>query len=202
VKFRPEPWAEAFINAAGSAAVAEEAMEHLRAYCCAALRLPGDISGRNDADRLGRRITAALGSAGAQTTSKKDGMDAANYASRFIQLMIRKRRFNYYKEIIREIEKAIENQKGIKEVILETAETPDAEILEASREEALRLTGAKGVKLVSRVIPELIGGIRLRWGSTVLDGSIKWRLDKMAAAIGNLNDGFAQRGGITKNGTI
>jgi F0F1-type ATP synthase delta subunit len=60
------------------------------------------------------------------------------------------------------------------------------------------LTGAKDVKLIIRVIPDLSGGMRLRWGSTVFDGSIKWRLEKMAGDIGLVRE----YGGITKNDAI
>jgi hypothetical protein len=187
MKFRPEPWAEAFVNAAGSASAAEEALGNLRVFCRAALMLPGDLSGRNDANRLGRCITAALalasGRGAAERMPRSDGTDAAGFASRFIQLMLRKNCFYYYKRILREIEKAIYKQKGIEEVIVETAVEPEGGILETVREKALHLTGAKDIKLTLRVIPDLIGGIRLRWGSIVFDDSIKWRLGKLAEAI-------------------
>jgi len=180
------------MSAAGSVSVAEEALEHLRVFCHAALMLPGDLSGRNDADRLGRYITAALVSIGKAATTAREGneQDAAVFASRFIQLMLRNHCFYQYQGIVREIEKAINKQNGIEEVIIETAEELQEGILEAVKEKALRLTGAKGVKLILRVIPDLIGGVRLRWGSIVLDGSIKWRLEKMAMDMSALS-GFS-----------
>jgi len=186
MKFRPEPWAEAFVSAAGNALAAEEALEYLRVYCRAALTLPGELSGRNDADRLGRYIAAALVSSGKAAKTAREGgeTDTAVFASRFIQLILRKRYFYRYKEILRGIEKVIYKQKGIEEVIVEAAEKPQEEILDAARKKALCLTGAKDIKLILRVIPDLIGGVRLRWGSIVFDGSIKWRLEKMAADIG------------------
>ena len=57
--FRPENWATAFVHAAKTPLAAEEALEYLKIFCFAALSLPGDLSGRNDADRLGRSIRAA-----------------------------------------------------------------------------------------------------------------------------------------------
>jgi F-type H+-transporting ATPase subunit delta len=191
MKFRPEPWAEAFVNAAGSAFAAEEALENLRVFCRAALMLPGDLSGRNDADRLGRCITAALAFVSGRETAKRmpesGGTDVAGFASRFIQLMLRKNCFHCYKRILREIEKAIYRQKGIEEVIVETAVELEGGILEAIREKALYLTGARDIKLISRVIPDLIGGLRLRWGGIVLDGSVKRQLEKMARDISALS---------------
>ncbi|MDR2702444.1 MAG: F0F1 ATP synthase subunit delta [Spirochaetaceae bacterium] len=198
MKFRPEPWAEAFVNAAGNATAAEEALQYLRVFCRATLMLQSDLSGRSDADRLGRCITAALALVSARENGgepagrkpESGGTDIAGFACRFIQLILRKNCLRYYKRILREIEKTIYKQKGIEEVIMETAEEPQGEILSAVREKALLLTGAKDVKLISRVIPDLIGGISLRWGGIVLDGSVKRRLEKMAGDISILS-GFS-----------
>jgi len=192
--FRSQPWAEAFIRAAGFAgngggangeavAVAEDALEYLRVFCRAALLLPGDLSGRNDAYRIDRSIQAALARepvAEQAATEQK----AVTLAERFVQLMIRKGCFKHYKRIIREIEKIINKQKGIEEVIVEAAAEPEEKLLTAIKENARHMTAAKEVKLTVRLIPDLIGGLRLRWGSRVFDGSVQYKLRKLAGAIG------------------
>ena len=188
--FKPEPWAHAFVTISGSVSVAEEALEYLRVFCHAALTLPGDLSGRNDADRLGRSIEAALACGGSlaqsQGNTEQAEQPAVQLAERFVQLMLRKHCFHQYKRIIREIEKTIYKQKGIEEVFIETAVEPDDSFLEAVRMQAKVLTGAKEVKLSRRLIPELVGGLRIRWGSVLYDGSIKRRLQKMAGDLGAL----------------
>lgn len=181
--FKPEPWAHAFVTISGSVSVAEEALEYLRVFCHAALTLPGDLSGRNDADRLGRSIETALAQSQGNTEQAEQ---PAVLAERFVQLMLRKHCFHQYKRIIREIEKTIYKQKGIEEVFIETAVEPDDSFLEAVRMQAKVLTGAKEVKLSRRLIPELVGGLRIRWGSVLYDGSIKRRLQKMAGDLGAL----------------
>jgi len=98
--------------------------------------------------------------------------------------MIRKGCFKHYKEIIRGIEKIINKQKGIEEVIVEAAAEPEEKLLAAIKENARHITAAKEVKLTLRLIPDLIGGLRLRWGSRVFDGSVQYRLKKLAGAIG------------------
>jgi len=206
MKFRPEPWAEAFINAAGSVSAAEEALGYLRVYCRTTLMLPGVLSGRNDAARLGQCIKSALavvsgreaahGTAGktpgsngsAGNSPAGNSPDAADYASRFVQLILRKDCLHNSRQILREIEKAINKKKKIEEVIVETAEEAGEGTLAAVREKALHLTGAKEIKLITRVIPDLIGGLRLRWGGIVFDGSIKRRLEKMTRDISVLGD--------------
>jgi len=179
--FRPEPWAEAFIKAAGSSSAAEESLEYLRVFCRAALALPGDLSGKNDADRLGRYIKAAL------TKSDSSTGYPAELAGRVVQIMVRKNCFHQYKKIIREIEKNINKQKGIEEVIVEAAEEPGEELVVKLREKIKYLTGARGIKLTLRLIPGIIGGLRIRWGSILLDGSVKRRMQKMAGDIEALN---------------
>jgi len=191
--FRSKPWAEAFVRAAGFAGnsaadnsavvVAENALEYVRVFCRAALLLPGDLSGRNDARRIDRSIQAAFAreSVAEQTAAEQQTIALAE---RFVQLMIRKGCFKHYKEIIREIEKIINKQKGIEEVIVETAAEPEEKLLAAVKENARHITAAKEVKLTLRLIPDLIGGLRLRWGSRVFDGSVQYKLKKMAGAIG------------------
>jgi len=192
--FRPEPWAETFIKAAGTPSVAEEALEELKVFCRAALALPGDLSGKNDADRLGRSITAAL--------ARFDGIDAGSVSAvlavRFVQQILRKGCFHQYKKIIRRIQKDINKKKGIEEMVMETAAEPAGEFLTGLTEKAKTITGAREVQLTVRLIPELIGGFRLRWGSLLFDGSVKRRLQKMAEDLGALKNGPGY-GGIRIN---
>jgi len=192
--FRPDPWAETFVKEAGTPSVAEEALEQLKVFCRAALTLPGDLSGKNDADRLGRAITAAL--------ERCDGIDAGSVstvlAARFVQQMLRKDCFHQYKKIIRKIQKNINKAKGIEEMAMEAAAEPTGEFLAGLEEKAKIMAGAREVQLTVRLIPELIGGFRLRWESLLFDGSVKRQLQKMAEDIGTLKNGPGY-GGIRIN---
>ena len=179
--FRTEPWAEAFVNAAGTSSKAENALEYLKVFCRAALSLPGDLSGRNDADRLGRSIGSALARAKHPIES---GREPIVLAERFVQLMLRKKCFHHYKVIIRTIEKNIYKQKGIEEVFVEAAVDPGEEFLTKAKEKVKQLSGAKDIVFSLRIIPDLVGGFRIRWGSTLFDGSIRGRLQKMTSDLG------------------
>ena len=172
--FRPENWAYAFVNAAKTPVRAEEGLHCLKSFCHAALSLPGDLSGRNDADRLGRSIQAVK-----KRLPLPVEEDSFCLAERFIQLMLRKNCFHHYKKIVNCIEKIIEKQKGIEEVIVEAAVDLDKEFLREIEQKAKNLVGAREIKLTQRLIPELIGGIRLRWGSLLFDGSVRRSLEKM-----------------------
>ena len=187
--FRAETWSAAFVNSAGTPLAAEEALQYLKVFCYAALMLPGDLSGRNDADRLGRSISTAVKIFSGQNknnTGQPDGIPADQsfcLAERFVQLMLRKNCFHHYKKILRSIENIVDKQKGIEKVVVETAVDLDKEFLEILEDKTKKLIGAKKVALTQRIIPELIGGIRLRWGSLLFDGSVKRALEKMTLEL-------------------
>jgi F-type H+-transporting ATPase subunit delta len=189
--FRVEPWAEAFTGTAVLApedqeeelSLTAEALEYLRLFCRSALLLSGDLSGRGDADRIDGSIQRALEKQDLSGPASSRSKAAAEAARRFILLMIRKGRFHQHKRIILGIEKIINRRKGLEEVIVETAVEPDEQLLSAVREKAAALTGAREIKTTVRVIPSLIGGVRLRIGSMLFDGSIKTQLKKMASDI-------------------
>ncbi|MCL1928979.1 MAG: F0F1 ATP synthase subunit delta [Treponema sp.] len=196
--FRPEPWAEAFVKAAGTPLGAKDALEYLKVFCRAALALPGDLSGKNDADRLGKIIKAALARTGfaAESCAENQGgsagevlKDTIELAERFVQLMLRKKCFHRYKGIIREIEKIIHKKMGIEEVFVEAAVDLGEDLVTVLKEKAKQLSGAKDIIFSIRLIPDLIGGFRIRWGSMLFDGSIKGQLQKMTADLGALYSG-------------
>ena len=180
--FRAENWARAFVNAAKNPLAAEEALQYLKVFCNGALSLPGDLSGTNDSDRLGKLIAAAK-----NRFFEKNENDSAmrnfTVAERFIQLMVRRYCFHQYKKIIRSTEKIIYKQKGIEEVIVEAPVDLDKEFLETLGEKTKKMIGAKEIKLTQHLLPELIGGLRLRWGSTLYDGSIRRALQMMALEL-------------------
>ncbi|MDR2471909.1 MAG: F0F1 ATP synthase subunit delta [Treponema sp.] len=194
--FRAESWAEAFTASAAAlgaerglspadvSALAETSLEYLRVFCRAALALPGDLSGRNDADRLGAAISAAL-------ERSESAPEAAEHARRFIQLILRRGCFHRSRRIILAVEKRLDRTRGRVEAVVEAASEPDGALRSALEDRAKALTGAGEVKLRIRIRPELIGGLRLRLGSLLFDGSLKTKLRRMEADLGPIYGGRA-----------
>jgi F0F1-type ATP synthase delta subunit len=180
--FKAKPWAEAFLSLAGE--YPDAALEILRAYCRCALSLSGYLSGKNDADRLGVKITASM----VKTGAAADG--AEERCRRFLMLMIRKNCFRHHGLITAEIEKLINESTGLVPVILESAFPPGEELTGLVRKTILAQAGKAGRKPVrelavkTRVNPELIGGLRLQIGNILFDASIKAQLERMAADLG------------------
>jgi F0F1-type ATP synthase delta subunit len=196
--FKAKVWAETFAaccsGAAGTnafPAYAEEAFKSLKAYIRCSLALPGFLSGRKDADRLGIRIQSAMARSGF-VRDKGSPEIPGETARRFFILMVRRDCFRYHDMISAAIEELINKSKGLVRVILESAFAPDEELVNLVREKVLEQAGrrrspeeaaVRETAIKTYVNPELIGGVRLRIGNVLFDASVKTQLRKMAADL-------------------
>lgn len=180
--FSAEPWARAFIaafpfsDAQNGETAPEAALDILELYCRAALRVPGKLSGLAAASRLARLVDAAI----AKALPENAG---ALYARNFFLLMIRKGCFYRHSSVIRQIRKLVNEHNGLEEIVLETPFECDSAFLESVKRELLRKIGARGIELESRVVSGLKGGLRLRMGSFLFDGSLRARMEQMTADL-------------------
>lgn len=109
---------------------------------------------------------------------------------RFLEMLIRKQREDLFPRIARAYREMRDEHLGIVEVSARAAwelrEEDRSELVEALR----RLTG-KEIRLETRVDSALIGGLVIRIGDTVYDGSVRHQLeqlrDKMEVASMSLN---------------
>ncbi|MDR1507241.1 MAG: F0F1 ATP synthase subunit delta [Treponema sp.] len=185
--FRAEPWADAFLRAmpAEAAGQNENAFEALKRYCRAALMIPGEPAGTTAAGRLAKVVGRALEKAG--YGAPDSAAAGARYAGDFFLLMVRKGRFREYKKIISRIRERMDKNNGTVRALLETPFEPDAGFIELVKQRLRKKTNAREIVICSKIIPELIGGFRVRMGSVLLDGSLKTRLVKMASKLGREN---------------
>jgi F-type H+-transporting ATPase subunit delta len=173
--FVAERWAQAFINVLG-----EEADEG-----CAVFQalLPG-LTGIKPAHTGGvfaRHLEELIRSAMDRAGQRGRG---AEYACRLAVLLARKHCLKYAALLGREIALVLDRRRGIMPVVLEVPFSPDEE-LRGFLEGTLRKKLGK-IRLDTRIVPELIGGCRVRMGSDLFDASIEGQLKKMAADLGAL----------------
>jgi hypothetical protein len=159
--------------------------------------LPGGLFGQEAARRLEALLRGGLGDAGfaaeAGRSADKGGGPGeprgpsafeAEYAVRFLSLLVRKNLFRRHVDsIIRQIERRLDEQKGILEVIAEYATPPDEGFEEYLKKEIREKTGAAGIRLRTRRRPELLGGYRLRIGGLCVDASLRGLLANMTKEI-------------------
>jgi F-type H+-transporting ATPase subunit delta len=98
------------------------------------------------------------------------------------RLIVQRRRESMLGGFFREYLDVHERREGILRVEVDTAKDLRDSEQEQLRERLAAATG-QAVVLEPRTVPELLGGMRLRVGSRLVDGSLKTRLDKIARGL-------------------
>ena len=164
-------WAAVFINVLGSNADAGFAC--LKAMVPPVKTIPGVLFGYT----ASRRLETML-----RECAQSNNDAAAEYAIRFIVLLVAKNRFKHIDLIMQKIETLIDAQKGILTMTVESAAPMDDYFAEELRQRIIVSTGSQ-VKMHVRLVPELLGGYRLRMGSYYIDASLKGRMEQMQADL-------------------
>jgi F-type H+-transporting ATPase subunit delta len=174
--FPSDRWADAFATVC--AGHAGEGLAVLKAFASALSALPGRVAGTGDALAVERMLRAALEAAGTGA-----GETGAEHAVRFVALLVRKGRFKQLDEAVRAVEQRVNVRNGVLVVDLESASPLDGDQREELEAALIRNYGAREIRLVTRIVPELLGGHRLRVGSDLVDASMRGQLQRMAGVL-------------------
>jgi F-type H+-transporting ATPase subunit delta len=180
--FHAEPWAAAFINVYGNAS---EGLACLKALAAPLKPISSRLFGWYAAKRLEKMLResandSGLSGGGAVDVSAKG---PAEYAIRFICLMVEKNVFRRIGTVIERIEKRLDKQNGVLELTAESAAAMDGVFEEELKKMIAGRTGAAGIKMKTRVVPELLAGFRLRYGGFFVDASLKGQIERMTADL-------------------
>ena len=190
--FHANRWAAAFVGAAGDKA--EEGFGCLRAMVPAVNAVPGALFGHSAARRLEKILREGVSAASITANA------GAEWAIRFITMLVEKNSFGNIDTVLQRIEKILDEQKGILNVTAESAFPPDEALKEEFRRQIAGRTGAAEIKMNWRLVPELLGGYRLRIGAFYVDASLKGQVEKLSAdleaAVVTVTAGTAPGGGI------
>jgi ATP synthase F1 delta subunit len=182
-KFHTEKWADAFLGATGKDA--ENVYYCLKALCQPIKSIHGAFFGYSASLQLEKILREVVG----------DNDSIAEYAIRFICLLVEKKCFKYVNSFLKRIEKKLDEQKGILAVTVETASPMD----DGSEKELIKMIkekiGAADVKMINLVRPELLSGYLLRIGPFFIDASLKGQLEKMRSGIFEAASQLTQHGG-------
>jgi F-type H+-transporting ATPase subunit delta len=181
--FHVNRWAAAFAGVAGDKT--GDGLDCLKALVPAVKAVPGEVFGFSASRRLEKMLRESAAAAGFAAGDTTGGDAAAEYAIRFITLLVEKNLLGHIEPVLRRIEKIVDTKNGILEVAAESAFPLDGAFEEEFRRQILRRTGAAGIKVNRRVVPELLGGYRLRIGGFYIDASLKGRAEKMTAELAN-----------------
>ena len=95
-----------------------------------------------------------------------------------LELMLRRRRVELLARIGPEFRTLYNRQHGITAAIAVSATELDEAALATLREQVERIAGGR-VELTHEIDPSLIGGIQLRLGDRLIDGSVRGRLERL-----------------------
>jgi F0F1-type ATP synthase delta subunit len=185
-------WAEAFINSCG-----EDTAEGLSALkvmipCIAAISgnhvsggnhvSEGHVSGTQDSLQVEKILRsslkmAAIGNIVSANVGYSSGVEIA---LRTVVLLVRKGLFKQSAALLLEIEKRVDKKNGIILAVVETVAPLDAEFRKTLETAIRQKTGAREVKLTERLVPDLLGGYKLRIAGTCLDASLRSLLQNLA----------------------
>src|SRR5439155_1573876 len=121
------------------------------------------------------------------TEEKKDALaravvGAGEAVANFLALLIEKHRMPAIFRIRRELDRLWERENKLLPVVTTSAVALDASTVEGIVNAIGEQTGRK-VELTSEVDPDVLGGIVLRVGNSILDASIRNRLEQLRKSV-------------------
>src|SRR5699024_9642789 len=109
--------------------------------------------------------------------------DFSNHVVHTMKLLVDRHRIENITEIINAFIQMVNDKKGIAEVqvysVKELSETKKQELEKSLANQH----GKKAVKLENIVDPSLIGGLKIRIGNTIYDGSVSRKLNRIERSI-------------------
>ena len=102
-----------------------------------------------------------------------------------LALMIRRGRFELLPGVIREFTRLYRLREGIVEATVTSAAALEASEMKALQERLVAITG-KRIELREEVDAALLGGVQVRLGDQLIDGSVRGRLERLRAEFSNI----------------
>jgi F-type H+-transporting ATPase subunit delta len=99
-----------------------------------------------------------------------------------LALILRRRRVDQLPRIAREFKRLYNKKMGIVEAIATSAAELDEAELSALRARLEQMTSAK-IELSTNVDPSLLGGVQVRLGDLLIDGSVRGRLEQLRSRL-------------------
>lgn len=99
-----------------------------------------------------------------------------------IGLMLRRRRLEMVGDVAREFRRLYNRREGIHEAVATSAAKLDDTEINALRSRLEQMTGGR-VDLTFNVDPQLLGGVQVRLGDLLIDGSVRGRLERLRTKL-------------------
>jgi F-type H+-transporting ATPase subunit delta len=110
------------------------------------------------------------------------GADLQAQVANLIGLLMRRRRLDALPHIAREFRRLYNRDAGIVEATATSAAQLDKAEVDALRARLEQISG-KHVELALNVDPSLLGGVQVRLGDRLIDGSVRGRLERLRVRL-------------------
>jgi F-type H+-transporting ATPase subunit delta len=109
--------------------------------------------------------------------------DAATGGPRnLVALLIRRGRFDELGTVVRELRRLDARRRGLVEAVV-TSAAPLDDVERTALADRLRAMTRQSVQTEERVDPDLLGGVQVRIGDRLIDGSVRGRLERLRATL-------------------
>ncbi len=107
------------------------------------------------------------------------------YMRNFLMLLVDRRRIGFLDEICKQYQALVRdlNQTVLAEVV--SAVELNDEQKQSVRDKVVTMTGAHQVDLVTKIDPDLLGGVVIKVGSQVLDASLREQIRRISLQLSN-----------------
>ncbi len=113
------------------------------------------------------------------------GPQSSGLSKQFLNLLVDKNRTDLFPFIVDRLQGVIRKKQGIQEATVVTARELHSSIIQLL-EKALEKSTGKKMIIQSEVDPAILGGIQIRMGNQMIDGSIRSKLNTLETQLRNV----------------
>jgi len=106
------------------------------------------------------------------------GKQVSEEIMNFIKVLLDKKRGDSIKEIASEFARKVDGHQGVVSAVIESAIELDEAQKDTLKSKLSNMTG-KEIRIENKITPEVLGGIVVRIGDKIIDGSVKKKLDEL-----------------------